>query len=57
MSFNYLALSIIRKYVQNVLKPLKKMKISEEIAEVIWQTANTPVYMTGQIIGVDGGYI
>ena len=29
----------------------------EEIAEVIWQTANTPVYMTGQIIGVDGGYI
>ena len=29
----------------------------EEIAEVIWQTANIPVYMTGQIIGVDGGYI
>lgn len=29
----------------------------EEIAEVIWKTANTPVYMTGQIIGVDGGYI
>lgn len=29
----------------------------EEIAEMIWQTANTPVYMTGQIIGVDGGYI
>lgn len=29
----------------------------EEIAEVIWQTVNTPVYMTGQIIGVDGGYI
>lgn len=29
----------------------------EEIAEVIWQTAHTPVYMTGQIIGVDGGYI
>ena len=28
VSFNYLALSIIRKYVQNVLKPLKKMKIS-----------------------------
>lgn len=29
----------------------------EEIAEVIWQTVNTPAYMTGQIIGVDGGYI
>lgn len=29
----------------------------EEIAEVIWQTVNTPSYMTGQIIGVDGGYI
>ena len=29
----------------------------EEIAEVIWQTVNTPAYMTGQIIGIDGGYI
>ena len=29
----------------------------EEIAEVIWQIVNTPAYMTGQIIGVDGGYI
>ena len=29
----------------------------EEIAEVIWQITNTPIYMTGQIIGVDGGYI
>ena len=29
----------------------------EEIAEVMWQTVNTPAYMTGQIIGVDGGYI
>ena len=29
----------------------------EEIAEVIWQTVNTPAYMTGQIIGVAGGYI
>ena len=29
----------------------------EEIAEVIWQTVNTPAYMTGQIIGVDGGNI
>ena len=29
----------------------------EEIAEVIWQTVNTPAYMTGQIIGGDGGYI
>ena len=29
----------------------------EEIAEVIWQTVNTPAYMPGQIIGVDGGYI
>ena len=29
----------------------------EEIAEVIWQTVDTPAYMTGQIIGVDGGYI
>lgn len=29
----------------------------QEIAEVIWQTVNTPAYMTGQIIGVDGGYI
>lgn len=29
----------------------------EEIAEIIWQTANAPDYMTGQIIGADGGYL
>lgn len=37
--------------------PVGRFCSPEEIAEVIWQTVNTPVYMTGQIIGVDGGYI
>lgn len=37
--------------------PAGRFGTPEEIAEVIWQTANAPAYMTGQIIGVDGGYI
>lgn len=29
----------------------------EEIAKIVWDIANAPEYMTGQIIGVDGGYL
>lgn len=28
-----------------------------EIARVVWDVAHAPEYMTGQIIGVDGGYL
>lgn len=29
----------------------------EEIAQVVWDIAHAPGYLTGQIIGVDGGYL
>lgn len=37
--------------------PAGRFASPREIAEIIWQTANAPEYMTGQIIGVDGGYL
>lgn len=36
--------------------PAGRFGTPEEVAEIIWNTANAPSYMTGQIIGVDGGY-
>ena len=29
----------------------------EEAARMIWNTLNAPAYMTGQIIGFDGGFL
>lgn len=37
--------------------PAGRFGTPDEIAEVIWQTAHIPSYMTGQIIGVDGGFL
>lgn len=37
--------------------PSGRFASPEEIAELVWQTANAPSYMTGQIIGIDGGFI
>lgn len=37
--------------------PAGRFAEPEEVAELVWQTANAPAYMTGQIIGIDGGYI
>lgn len=37
--------------------PAGRFASPDEVAELIWQTANAPAYMTGQIIGIDGGYI
>lgn len=37
--------------------PAGRFATPQEAAEMIWQTANAPGYMTGQIIGFDGGYI
>ncbi len=45
-----------RKQLEDEI-PAGRFATPEEIAEVIWQTANAPDYMTGQIIGVDGGYL
>lgn len=37
--------------------PIGRFATSEEAAQMIWDTVSTPFYMTGQIIGFDGGYI
>lgn len=36
--------------------PMGRFGTPEEIADIIWDIANAPSYMTGQIIGVDGGF-
>lgn len=37
--------------------PMGRFGSPDEAAKVIWDLANAPEYMTGQIIGVDGGYL
>lgn len=37
--------------------PAGRYGTPEEIANIVWNIANAPEYMTGQIIGVDGGYL
>lgn len=37
--------------------PMCRFGTPDEVAEIVWQTAHAPAYMTGQIIGIDGGYI
>lgn len=37
--------------------PIGRFASPKEAAQIIWDTVNTPFYMTGQIIGFDGGYI
>ena len=37
--------------------PMGRFGSPGEIAKVIWDMANAPEYMTGQVIGVDGGYL
>lgn len=37
--------------------PAGRFGSPDEIAKIIWDMANAPEYMTGQIIGVDGGYL
>lgn len=37
--------------------PAGRFGTPDEIAKIIWDMANAPEYMTGQIIGVDGGYL
>lgn len=36
--------------------PAGRFGTPEEVAEMIWQTAHAPAYMTSQIIGIDGGF-
>lgn len=37
--------------------PMCRFGTPEEVADLVWQTAHAPEYMTGQVIGIDGGYI
>ncbi len=37
--------------------PAGRFGSTEEVAKLVWDLANAPEYMTGQIIGIDGGYI
>lgn len=37
--------------------PAGRFGSPDEIAKIIWDISNAPEYMTGQIIGVDGGYL
>ncbi len=36
--------------------PAGRFGTPEEVAEMIWQVAHAPAYMTGQVIGIDGGF-
>ncbi len=36
--------------------PADRLGTAEEAAEMIWQTANAPTYMTGQVITMAGGF-
>lgn len=37
--------------------PAGRFGTPEEVAQLVWDMAHAPTYMTGQIIGFDGGYI
>lgn len=37
--------------------PAGRFGTPEEVARLVWDLANAPEYLTGQIIGIDGGYI
>ena len=37
--------------------PAGRFGTSQEVAQLAWQLANAPAYLTGQILGMDGGYI
>lgn len=37
--------------------PAGRFADPDEVASLVWQLCQSPVYMTGQILGIDGGYI
>ena len=65
---NAIACGVIDTSMNSWLSPVEREALEEEIpagrfgtpreaADLVWQTAHAPAYMTGQIIGIDGGYI
>lgn len=45
-----------RETLENEI-PAGRYGTPEEIADIVWEVAHAPGYMTGQVIGVDGGYL
>lgn len=37
--------------------PACRLGTPEEIADMVWQLYNTPFYLTGEVIKIDGGYL
>ena len=37
--------------------PAGRFGTPQEVADMVWNLVNSPSYLTGQIIGLDGGYI
>ena len=37
--------------------PMGRFGTPDEIAQIVWNLADSPSYLTGQIIGADGGYL
>lgn len=65
---NAIACGVIDTQMNSQLQPDERQALAEEIpagrfaspeevADLVWQTAHAPAYMTGQVIGIDGGYI
>ena len=44
-----------REALENAI-PMGRFGTPEEAAQIIWDTAHAPGYLTGQIIGFDGGF-
>lgn len=45
-----------RKELENEI-PAGRYGAAKEIAKIVWDVAHAPEYLTGQVIGVDGGYL
>lgn len=65
---NAIACGVIDTTMNNLLSKEEKAELAdsipcgrfgtaEEVAQLVWDVANAPEYLTGQIIGIDGGYI
>ena len=37
--------------------PMGRFGTTDEVASIIWDIANASPYMTGQVVGIDGGYL
>lgn len=65
---NAIACGVIDTEMNHLLEPEDRMALAEEIpagrfgtpeevAQLVWDLSNAPAYLTGQVIGLDGGYI